>query len=375
MDTNRPNLVTKNNIDDIIHSDEISNKFGVDNNLSTQGEYELSYLVNHNKIKNQSDNVDRVTEINNDSQQSNKSNKSNRSNRSNRSNKSHRSNKSTRSHRSSRSHRSAQSNKSNRSERSTRSNTKPILTEPYKREHDISQQIFNDINKNEPNNTTNITDKERIDLLYKIQSLQARGITLIKKYDINSSYEEMKFEYDRLLKNKELDNSVKIQEKMLMTFVSVAEFMNERYDPFDLKLTGWSESIHENLNEYKDIFAELHEKYKTKSKTPPEIRLLISIFGSAFMFHFSQTVLKLGVNNGSLGGLGGLASGLMGNMGNMGSAGSSGSNNNSTKSAASTGINIMQDILNKQHQQNNPSMNGPSNIEELLKGIESHNNI
>ena len=366
MDTNRPNLVTKNNVDDIIHSDEISNKFGVDNNLSTQGEYELSYLVNHNKIKNQSDNVDRVTEINNDSQQSNKSDKSNQSHRSTRSN------KSTRSHRSSRSHRSAQSNKSNRSERSTRSNTKPILTEPHKREHDISQQIFNDINKNEHNNTTNITDKERIDLLYKIQSLQARGITLIKKYDINSSYEEMKFEYDRLLKNKELDNSVKIQEKMLMTFVSVSEFMNERYDPFDLKLTGWSESIHENLNEYKDIFAELHEKYKTKSKTPPEIRLLISIFGSAFMFHFSQTVLKLGVNNGALGGLGGLASGL---MGSMGSAGSAGSNNNSTKSAASTGINIMQGILNKQHQQNNPNMDGPSNIEELLKGIESHNNI
>ena len=38
-------------------------------------------------------------------------------------------------------------------------------------------------------------------------------------------------------------------------------------------------------------------------------------------------------------------------------------------------MNIMQDILNKQHQQNNSSMNGPTNIEELLKGIESHNNI
>ena len=242
------------------------------------------------------------------------------------------------------------------------------MTEQYKREHDINQQIFNDINNSNQTNQ-NVTEKERIELLYKIQSLQARGISLVKKYDINSSYEEMKFEYDRLIKNKELENSVKIQEKMLMTFVSVTEFMNERYDPFDLKLTGWSESIHENLGEYKDIFAELHEKYKTKSKTPPEIRLLISIFGSAFMFHFSQTVLKLGVNNGSLGGL---ASGLMGGMGGMGA---SESGNNATKSAASTGMNIMQDILNKQHQQNNSSMNGPSNIEELLKGIESHNNI
>ena len=51
MDTGRPNLVSKNSIENAINSDEIDTKFGIDNNLSTQGEYELSYLVNHNKIK------------------------------------------------------------------------------------------------------------------------------------------------------------------------------------------------------------------------------------------------------------------------------------------------------------------------------------
>ena len=165
----------------------------------------------------------------------------------------------------------------------------------------------------------------------------------------------MKFEYDRLIQNKELENSIKIQEKMLMTFSSVVEFMNERYDPFDLKLTGWSESIHENLGEYKDIFAELHEKYKTKTKTPPEIRLLISVFGSAFMFHFSQTVLKLGVNNLGLGGLANMAS------------------NNSGSSNAENGINLMQNIMGNQKNKNSNQMQGPSNIEELLKSIEKNN--
>ena len=356
MESNRPNLV--NNIENIIRSDEINTKFGVDNNLSTNNtEYELSYLVNNHKIKTKSDNLGRVTEIDNvaDSHDSHDSNKSNKSNRSNRSNKSNRSNRSNKSNKSNRSNRSRKSDRSYKSSKSDRIPKNILLTEEKTRDHAINQQIFNDINKPNDNEPVKITEKERIELLYKIQSLQARGIKLVKTYDINSNYDEMKFEYDRLIKNKELENSVKIQEKMLMTFVSVTEFMNERYDPFDLKLTGWSESIHENLGEYKDIFAELHEKYKTKSKTPPEMRLLISIFGSAFMFHFSQTVLKLGINNNTLGGL------------------AAGMNNNENQSAASAGLNIMQGILNKQNKDHSSSMNGPSNIEDLLKGIESHN--
>jgi hypothetical protein len=208
-------------------------------------------------------------------------------------------------------------------------------------------------------------NKEKVDLLYKIKSLEYKGIKLTKEYNINSDYNEIKFEYDRLLENQELQNSIKIQEKVLMTGISIVEFMNDRFDPFDLKLTGWSESVHENLNEYKDIFSELHEKYKTKSKTPPEIRLLISIFGSAFMFHFSQTVLQLGINNSKssgsgMGGLGGLTG-----LANL--AGLSGLNVNNT--SAENGMDIMSNLSKSSNIQS------PSKIDELLKNIESHNNI
>jgi len=30
-------------------------------------------------------------------------------------------------------------------------------------------------------------------------------------------------------------------------------------DPFDVKLDGWSENINEGINEYDDIFEELHD--------------------------------------------------------------------------------------------------------------------
>ena len=370
MEDTRPNLVNKDIVENIINSDEINSKFDIENSQNNRTEYELTYLVNQNKINESG--ISRITEINNDSQESTRSKKSNRSNRSSRSRKSNASQKSNRSHRS---HRSERSNRSNGSNRSRRSNQYEedaknknfefnILDNDFSdsklKENNIVNDIYQDIHQNneQTNNTeqnNNIKDKEKIELLYKIKSLESKGIKLAKSYDINSSFEEMKFEYDRLLQNKELENSIKIQEKMLMTFSSVVEFMNERYDPFDLKLTGWSESIHENLGEYKDIFAELHEKYKTKTKTPPEIRLLISVFGSAFMFHFSQTVLKLGVNNLGLGGLASMA------------ANSGGSTN------AESGINLMQNIMGSQQKNNSKQMQGPSNIEELLKNIEKNN--
>ena len=77
-----------------------------------------------------------------------------------------------------------------------------------------------------------------------------------------------------------------------MKFISIVEFMNYRFDPFDLKLNGWSESIHENINDYDDVFEELHEKYKGKGEMAPELKLLLMVGGSGFMFHLTNTMFK-----------------------------------------------------------------------------------
>jgi len=78
-----------------------------------------------------------------------------------------------------------------------------------------------------------------------------------------------------------------------MAFVSGSEYMNTRYDPFSIKLDGWSEQVNENINDYDDIFEELHYKYKsTGKKMAPELRLFISLSGSAFMFHLTSRMFK-----------------------------------------------------------------------------------
>ena len=134
--------------------------------------------------------------------------------------------------------------------------------------------------------------EEKFRLLCLMERLEKKGLKSLKKFSMSSNYEEIKNEYERLVNQKELDQSVKFQRKMLIAFVTAIEFLNNKFDPFDVKLDGWSENVHEGIHDYDDIFEELHEKYKSKAKMAPELRLLLSLGGSAFMFHLTNTMFK-----------------------------------------------------------------------------------
>ena len=134
--------------------------------------------------------------------------------------------------------------------------------------------------------------KEKFSYLRKLEALEKRGITLSKKYSMESSLDEMKGEYEMIKSEKEKDNSKKFQSKMLMAFVSGIEFLNNKFDPFDLKLDGWSEAVNENMDEYDEVFGELHEKYGGKTKVAPELKLLFMLGGSGLMLHMTNTMFK-----------------------------------------------------------------------------------
>uniref|UniRef100_A0A6C0IW36 Uncharacterized protein n=1 Tax=viral metagenome TaxID=1070528 RepID=A0A6C0IW36_9ZZZZ len=134
--------------------------------------------------------------------------------------------------------------------------------------------------------------KEKAELLFKLQKLERLGITMSKKFNFSSDIDEMRLEYDRIKAERGMDSSIKFQKKMLMACVTGLEFLNNRFDPMDIKLDGWSESVHENINDYNEVFEELHEKYKDRAQVAPELKLLFMVGGSAFMFHLTNTMFK-----------------------------------------------------------------------------------
>jgi hypothetical protein len=130
------------------------------------------------------------------------------------------------------------------------------------------------------------------ELIYQFERLEKKGMKLPRKFTLASSLEEMKMEYERLKRDKEVDSSVKLQRRIMMAVVSGVEYMNGQFDPVGAKLDGWSDSIYENIDEYDDIFEELHEKYKGKAKMAPEVKLLMMLGGSAFMHHMTHSMFK-----------------------------------------------------------------------------------
>ena len=134
--------------------------------------------------------------------------------------------------------------------------------------------------------------REKFKVLRKLEDIERKGARLTKKYTMESSLLEMQGEYEMIIDEKERSNSCKFQGKMLMAAVTGLEFLNNRFDPFDVKLDGWSEQINENINEYDEIFAELHDKYKSKAKMAPELKLMFQLGGSAIMVHMTNTMFK-----------------------------------------------------------------------------------
>lgn len=120
---------------------------------------------------------------------------------------------------------------------------------------------------------TRMSGSEELDakqnLLHQFQRLEKRGVTLPRRFTLASSLSEMQTEFQNLKKDRQTDVSVAWQRKMLMVCVSGIEMLNNKFDPFDVKLRGWSESVHDGVDDYDDIFEELSEKYGGKSTTAP----------------------------------------------------------------------------------------------------------
>jgi hypothetical protein len=156
---------------------------------------------------------------------------------------------------------------------------------------------FNDVpiskdNVEKPRLTREEELKEKFKYLRKLEALEKKGATLTQKYTMESNLDEMIGEYEMIVSEKKKSNSMKFQGKMLMAAITGIEFLNSKFDPFDIKLEGWSEQLNENIDDYDDIFSELHEKYKSKATMAPELRLLFQLGGSAAMIHMTNTMFK-----------------------------------------------------------------------------------
>lgn len=130
----------------------------------------------------------------------------------------------------------------------------------------------------------------KIEMLRKLSEIKTKGFTLSKEYDFNSSLEEMEYEFELLKSFADKRNGVKIFKGGLLQAVSVIEFLNDKYDPFDFHLSGWGDHLQLEVDSWEDVLEEIYEKYKGSGrKMAPEVKLLYLIIASAGAFHFTKS--------------------------------------------------------------------------------------
>jgi len=127
----------------------------------------------------------------------------------------------------------------------------------------------------------------------ELLSIKRSGITLTKEYTLHSEYEEMCFEVEYWNNYQSKSDGVDLGKNFMVNAITALEFMNESYDPFGLKLKGWSEQIELNKDSYSSVFGELYDKYKSSGKKmEPEIKLVLMISASAASFHASKKMAE-----------------------------------------------------------------------------------
>lgn len=134
--------------------------------------------------------------------------------------------------------------------------------------------------------------QEKTEYLNKLQRLESKGYPVSKRFTMDNSLDEIKGEFTRLVDARNLEGSLRFQRQMLMGAITGMEWMNNKFDPFDIKLDGWSESVHTNVEDFDEIFEELYDKYKDRGKMSPEMRLMMAVAGSGFMCHVSNSFFR-----------------------------------------------------------------------------------
>ena len=140
-------------------------------------------------------------------------------------------------------------------------------------------------------------DEEKADLLNKLARLEKKGVNTNKRLNMYSGVDEIRTEVKRITYGIEVDQSVRFSRRMLVACVTGLEFLNKRYNPFEIQLEGWSENVMESVEDYDTVFEELYVKYRNKVNVAPEVKLIMMLGGSAMMFHLTNSIFKAAIPN------------------------------------------------------------------------------
>ena len=184
----------------------------------------------------------------------------------------------------------------------TQENTDYYTTKPQPSQHGPSfgdgPSIPQDDNSFTDDNEFKNKEEEmlaKLDMLRKLGELVKCGVKLSQNYNMKSDYKAMKYEYELHRSIRDKQNTVDYLGKLLAGGCYLIEKGNDKFNPFDFNLTGWSDVMNDDIEagNYYDVIGKLYEKYfQTKGSMSPELQLVGMIGISALQFHLAHAMVN-----------------------------------------------------------------------------------
>lgn len=131
---------------------------------------------------------------------------------------------------------------------------------------------------------------EKVEMLTRIINLSKNGFTTTKEWDVKDDIDEIRYECYRMQRESNSKKSIKIMRRVLVTITTLVETGNSYFNPFNLRLDGFSESMMLNLDDYDDCFEQIHHKYSGRSSVGPEMQILFTFMSAAIFHHAGNTI-------------------------------------------------------------------------------------
>ena len=178
----------------------------------------------------------------------------------------------------------------------------PPVADPAPRRHDDPWDTGTEepktIHLPDPEAQARVLQKERDDLLFKLDCLRKQGVELPKKFNHTSSIEEMRSVYDRFHRSQQMDSGLQITRKLLIGFTGLIEWSNHRFDPCGAKLDGWSTNIMANVEDFDHALLRIWERYgSAMGDINPILELVFAVAMSGVMYHFTQQHIESELRN------------------------------------------------------------------------------
>jgi hypothetical protein len=108
---------------------------------------------------------------------------------------------------------------------------------------------------------------------------------------MDDDLDELRFEYHKVKSESDVKEKVRIGWNMFSCVNSIVELINEKLDPFNLSLDGWSDDLDKEKEKYEPHFRKLYKQMSVRFQIKPGVQIAM-LFMSQFMVFIVPKLLS-----------------------------------------------------------------------------------